>query len=128
MIPTSTQEETLMRTQLTVDDLVIIGIKGTVLALYRETGQEVWRTKLKGCDFTNLTRDGDRVYAAASGELFCLEGATGAVLWNNPLKGMGFGIVTIASADQTPAATRRRQDDDANSATMVSTNSTVHST
>ena len=116
-----------MRTQLTVDDLVIIGIKGTVMALYRESGAEVWRTKLKGYDFTNLTRDGDRVYAAAAGELFCLEAATGAVLWSNPLKGMGYGIVAIATADQTPAAAHRRQQDDhANDASTISVNSTVH--
>jgi len=89
--------------------------------------QEVWRTKLKGYDFTNLTRDGDRVYAAAAGELFCLEAATGAVLWSNPLKGMGYGIVAIATADQTPAAAHRRQQDDhANDASTISVNSTVH--
>ena len=116
-----------MRTQLTVDDLVIIGIKGTVLALDRFSGVEVWRQKLKGCDFTNLTRDGNMIFAAAAGELSCIDATNGQVLWVNPLKGMGFGIVTIATAAQVPAAAKRIADEQASSATMISTNSTVHS-
>ena len=34
--------------------LIFIGIAGTVVALDRSTGQELWRTNLKGCDFTNV--------------------------------------------------------------------------
>ena len=38
--------------------MVFIGIKGTVLALDRATGQEVWRSKLKGASFVNVILDG----------------------------------------------------------------------
>jgi hypothetical protein len=35
-------------------DLVYIGIKGSVVALNRATGDEVWATHLKGSDFVNV--------------------------------------------------------------------------
>ena len=35
-------------------DLVFIGIKGSVVALDRATGQQVWATHLKGSDFVNV--------------------------------------------------------------------------
>ena len=39
---------------------VFIGIKGTVLALDRATGQGMWRSKLKGAEFVNVVlQDGD---------------------------------------------------------------------
>ena len=76
---------------LTVNDVVVIGIKGTVLAIHRATGQEVWRAKLKGSGFTNLIREDELILAATSGELFCIDLRNGQVLWNNPLKGYGIG-------------------------------------
>jgi outer membrane protein assembly factor BamB len=110
-------------TKLTGDDRVIIGIKGTVLALDAATGQELWRTPLKGWDFTTLVREGDRIFAAAAGEVCCLDVETGAVLWKNTLKGMGFGIVSIATSTasqaeaQAPAAVRHKREQD--SATLA---------
>src|SRR4051812_30931163 len=80
------------------EQLVILGIKGTVLALDPASGQEVWRTALKGSQFTNLTRQNGRILAATVGEVFCLDANTGRLLWMNPLKGMGFGVVTFATA------------------------------
>ena len=35
-------------------DLVFIGIKGSVIALNRGTGEQVWVTHLKGCGTTHL--------------------------------------------------------------------------
>jgi len=35
-------------------DLVFIGIKASVVALDRATGQQVWATHLKGSDFVNV--------------------------------------------------------------------------
>ena len=40
--------------------LIYIGIAGTVVALDRATGAEVWRSDLKGNDFVNVAlQDGD---------------------------------------------------------------------
>jgi outer membrane protein assembly factor BamB len=52
--------------------MIFVGISGTVVALDRSTGAEVWRSDLKGNDFVNVAlQDGD-LYATAKGELFCL--------------------------------------------------------
>jgi outer membrane protein assembly factor BamB len=77
--------------------LLYIGIKGSVLALDRATGDERWRAKLKGMSFVALHRDDRYLYAATGGELFCLDALSGALVWRNPLKGLGFGLVTMLS-------------------------------
>jgi len=76
-----------------------IGIKGTVLAIDRATGQVVWETALKG-DFVNVILDGEELYAAAKGELYRLDPTTGKILWSNGLKGKGFGVIAIAQTAQ----------------------------
>ena len=83
--------------------LLFIGIKGTVLALDRATGREVWRTRVKGSDFINVVLDGGGLYATTQGEIFALDPATGEVLWHNKLEGLGLGLVSIASS--SPAGT-----------------------
>lgn len=93
--------------------MVFVGIKGTVLALDRGTGQELWRTDLRGADFVSLTSDGGEIYAATRGELFCLDPATGQIRWHNPLRGLGRGLVTVAPASTPGAAVaeeKRRRD------------------
>ena len=95
-------------------ELVFVGIKGTVVALSRSTGQQVWSTKLKGYDFVNLVVEGDNVLATCSGEIFCLDAMSGEPLWHNPLKGLGLGLAAIALADKPAGnaalAEKRRRD------------------
>src|ERR1022692_3994256 len=101
--------------------MVFIGIHGTVVALDRATGEEVWRTSLKG-DFVNVVlQDGD-LYAAASGELFCLDPSTGHIRWQNELKGLGRGRVTIATtgSQQTLVMRKKQQQDEAAAAAAAS--------
>jgi outer membrane protein assembly factor BamB len=97
-------------------DLIFIGIKGSVLALYRSTGQQAWATRLKGMDFVNIVLEDDVVLATCCGEIFCLDALEGKGLWHNPLKGFGRGLATIAT-DQNPGsgnapvlAEKRRRD------------------
>jgi outer membrane protein assembly factor BamB len=78
--------------------LLFIGIAGNVLAIDNATGQEVWRTNLKG-DFVNVVSLGSTLYASSKGELFCLDPATGHVRWRNELKGLGRGLITIAGGE-----------------------------
>ena len=78
---------------------IFIGMKGTVLALDRATGAEVWRTPLAGCDFVNVVLDGGELFATSKGEIFCLDAATGQLRWANGLKGLGFGLISIATTD-----------------------------
>ncbi len=92
-------------------DMIFIGIKGTVLALDRTTGTEIWRSELKGADLVNVWFDEETLLAAAQGELFCLDPATGQVRWRNPLKGLGWGLLTIAG-NQWPVIMREKQRQD----------------
>ena len=69
-------------------NLIFIGIAGTVVALDRSTGSEVWRSKLGG-DFANLfLQDGD-LYAATKGEFFRLDPADRRHLLAKSAKGVG---------------------------------------
>ena len=80
-------------------DLIFVAIKGSVVALYRDSGQEAWATRLKGMDFVNIVLEHDKVVASAAGEIFCLDALEGKLLWHNPLKGYGRGLATIATED-----------------------------
>lgn len=99
---------------------VFIGIKGTVVALDRATGQEVWCVGLTGSDFVNVAVEEGAVLAATKGELFCLDPATGQIRWHNPLKGLGRGLITIASpGGQGTAVVREKQRRDAEKAAII---------
>lgn len=108
-----------------ISELLFVGIKGSVVALNRSTGQQVWATHVAGMDFVNVVVDGDKIFATAQGEIFCLDPLTGAGLWHNQLKGLGRGLVTIATADTsqyrpTPVlAEKRRRDEEAAGAAAV---------
>ncbi len=92
---------------------IYLGIKGAVIALDRSTGEEVWRTALKGSDFVNVILDGNQLYATTKGEIFCLDTATGEARWHNKLPGLGLGLISIATptGSQVLSAqeTRKRQ-------------------
>ena len=100
---------------------IFIGIRGDVIALDRGTGEQLWKTRLKGADFVNVLLDGDRVLAATKGEMFCLDAATGQLLWHNELPGAGWGVIAIATASGSsspmpPIREKLRRDEAANSA------------
>jgi outer membrane protein assembly factor BamB len=99
------------------DTPVYVGIGGSVLALDAKTGQELWRQKINsGATYTTVALVRGRLYATASGELWCLDPATGAVVWHNRLKGLGVGYVSIAGAEVEAAI---GEDDDAAEAASV---------
>jgi len=100
-------------------NLIYIGIKGSVVALNRESGDIVWTANLKGGDFVNVVRDENDLFATTRGEVFCLDPATGAVRWNNPPRGFGTGLATISTTTAPsappvlPMAEKRRRDEQA---------------
>jgi outer membrane protein assembly factor BamB len=101
-------------------NMIFIGVKGTVIALDRATGQEVWRSRLKRATFVNVVLDQGELYATTRGEIFRLDPATGQVCWNNRLPGMGFGLITVANAVNQQSISmiekQRRDNNDAASA------------
>ncbi len=96
---------------------IFVGIRGGVIALDRTTGQQLWKTQLKGADFVNLLVERDRIIAATKGEVFCLDAATGQIVWRNALPtAKEWGVVTIATASGSTGATpafreKQRRDD-----------------
>ena len=105
-------------------DLVFIGIKGSVVALNRATGEQVWATHLKGTDFVNVVIQEGAVLASCYGEIFCLDSLTGDALWHNPLKGFGLGLATIATEHNpgdgnAPVLTEKRRRDEAAAASSA---------
>jgi outer membrane protein assembly factor BamB len=87
---------------------VYVGIKGNVVALDRKTGEEHWKTELKGSmgrssSFVCVFRDPDYVFASVGGEIWCLDPKSGSILWHNKLRGLGLGLTSIAS-DAMPGA------------------------
>jgi outer membrane protein assembly factor BamB len=76
--------------------LLFVGIRGRVVALDRDTGDEVWRVQL-GSDYLSVFWDGDGLFAATSGEIWRVDPETGDPLWHNKLKGLGQGLVSLGS-------------------------------
>lgn len=104
-------------------EVLFVGIKDSVLAIDASTGAEIWRVTLKSGDYTNVLFDGEWVFAANAGEVFCLDPRTGTLVWQNEMKGLGRGLVSLASSrkatsssDANAAMHRRQQDAGAASA------------
>ena len=91
---------------------LIIGIKGTVLAIDRSTGEILWKTKLNGAQFVTVALEDGAIFAGTSGRLYRLDPTTGDVRWSNELSGMGYGLVCIAGASSAAlfGENKRRQD------------------
>jgi hypothetical protein len=88
-----------MKRDMKISNLAFVGIRGSVLALDINTGEQVWVARLRGANFVNVVLQGDLVLASCDGEIFCLEPFTGQVRWHNPLKGYGLGLATIATTE-----------------------------
>lgn len=91
---------------------LIIGLKGTVVAVDRSTGETLWSTRLKGGQFVTVVVEDGAIFAATYGRLYRLDPATGEVRWSNDLPGLGYGLVCIAGASDAAlfGENKRRQD------------------
>jgi outer membrane protein assembly factor BamB len=83
---------------------VYVGIKGCVVALDRDGGDEMWRAELRSAEYVTVFFDGTGLFAANSGEAWRLDPATGETIWHNQLKGLGRGLVSLASSLAVNAA------------------------
>ncbi len=90
-------------------DPLFIGVGGHVVAIDPGTGEELWRSKLKGAAYVTVLPMATRVMAGAGGELFCLDARTGELLWRNKLRGLGLGLVSFAGGDPAIAAAMMQQ-------------------
>jgi outer membrane protein assembly factor BamB len=76
--------------------LLFVGIRGRVVALDRETGDEMWRVQF-GSDYLTVFWDGDALFAATAGEIWRLDPETGGLVWHNKMRGLGQGLVSLAT-------------------------------
>jgi outer membrane protein assembly factor BamB len=81
------------------EKVLFVGTKGTVTAIDKTNGKEIWRTHLKSSSFVIIALDDDQIYAHTNGELFCLNKKTGKQLWKNGLSGLGYGLATVVIND-----------------------------
>jgi outer membrane protein assembly factor BamB len=86
-----------------IQEMMFVGIKGSVLALDRDSGEQAWVAKV-GSDFVTVTVEGEKIFAACLGEIFCLDAFSGNRLWHNPLKGYGTGLATMAFSGASGSA------------------------
>jgi hypothetical protein len=80
---------------LSPHNILVLGVKGSVLAFRRDTGEQLWAAHLKSGAFVTVTADDRRVYAHTTGELFCIDLQTGAAIWHNQLPGLGYGTASL---------------------------------
>ena len=99
---------------------LFVGIKGSVIAVDRRSGETLWSTHLKGSSFVTVAVENGAVYAGTYGRLYCLDPSTGSVRWTNELPGMGYGLLCIGGADSSAlfGEYQRRQDASHSSAGM----------
>ena len=102
---------------MNIDELIFVGLNGRVAALNRYTGEIVWSNRQLRSGRVSILLDGDRLVAAISGYLYCLDPLTGELLWQNPLHGYGLGVTHLVScrgqSDQTFIQHAADEDDQA---------------
>ncbi|MEO7413945.1 MAG: PQQ-binding-like beta-propeller repeat protein [Opitutaceae bacterium] len=98
-------------------NILILGIKGSLVAFRRDTGEQLWKVHLKSNEFVTVVTDETRVYAHTKGELHCVDLLTGQTLWSDPLKGLGYDLASIAgpglSAPSSPTMIEKKRQDHA---------------
>ncbi len=78
------------------NEILFLGVKGSVVAIEKKTGKDIWTTHLKSSSFVSLAIDNDVIFAHTNGNLYCVDKKTGEILWHNGLKGLGYGLGMIA--------------------------------
>jgi outer membrane protein assembly factor BamB len=79
-------------------DLLVVALRGVVVALDRTSGREVWRNELEagGLGAVYLVVEHDLVFASAAGSgVFALEYATGATRWTASTTGAGRATILV---------------------------------
>jgi outer membrane protein assembly factor BamB len=95
---------------------LIVGLKGTVIAVDRSTGETLWSTHLKGSSFVTVTVEDGAIFAGTGGRLYRLDPANGEIRWSNDLPGLGYGIVCIAGASSAALSAEQKKREDASHA------------
>ena len=75
---------------------------GTIAALDRMSGTEIWRTELpEWAGKVAVLDGGDVVFVGTWGRAYGLDAKTGRILWKNGLPGMKFHEVQLSTAGRS---------------------------
>lgn len=75
---------------------------GTIVALDRSSGQELWRTELpEWAGKVSILESGDVIFAGTWGRAYGLDAKTGRMLWKNGLSGLKFFEVQLSSGGRS---------------------------
>jgi outer membrane protein assembly factor BamB len=85
-------------------ETLYIGIGGYLVAIAASSGEELWRSKLKGSSYVTISVHPKAVYAGAAGELFCIDPSSGQIRWQNKLPGLGRGVIAFGDASSISVA------------------------
>lgn len=98
----------MSETSTSIQNIVFIAGKGTVVAMDRYDGRVLWRWKgragsgfwasLVVSPFTSIVVDGDRLLVATPKCIWCLDPMTGAEVWKNEIKDFAGGYPIIAAS------------------------------
>lgn len=80
-------------------EILYAGTGGFIVAINRESGCELWRTKLPRGGTTqivNLLLKGRQLFVGYDGRVVCIDADTGSVLWQNGLPKTGYNPVIMA--------------------------------
>ncbi|QDU52759.1 outer membrane protein assembly factor BamB family protein [Gimesia panareensis] len=85
-----------------ITDLLFLGFNSRVLAMDRDTGALIWSWKApKGrSSYVAVLVDDGQLFVSIDGYTYCLDPFSGDQLWFNGLKGFGYGLPTLATAEQ----------------------------
>lgn len=76
-----------------------VGTNHFVVALDPATGEELWRTKLRGSGHGHpvaILIQRDQLFVGCFGQAYCLDRRDGKILWHNNLPGTGYHAVILA--------------------------------
>jgi outer membrane protein assembly factor BamB len=101
-------------------NILVVGLKGTLVAFEKNSGRRLWSTKLKSSmssEFVSVLVDDELVYAHTGGEIFCVDLFSGNGVWSDQLPGMGYGIASLALSGMStsiPTAAALKAEEEAN--------------
>ena len=89
-------------------DTLYIGIGGHLVAIAAGSGEELWRCKLKRSSFVTISVRPNAVYAAAGGELFCVDPSVDGAI-TDPLSGPTGGHCRLSTLRRSTGMNRRSE-------------------
>ena len=83
-------------------EVLVVGTRGYLLAFEKATGNPMWKYQFEksfwagNSGYVTTLVDGDKLFAACYGEIYCFDLMKGSLLWKDNLSGKGFGVVSFA--------------------------------